>query len=124
MSEAALRASVPPHVSKDSPAYGIYCELCSIHHALKSIEEQSKHEKTFHTVEDLDYYRQEVRSLWHCVFPSIRQFLAPSLTHARTLVARTAVQLNAVDSARGAGGIFAGSLNHDDKAIIPGTSVQ
>jgi hypothetical protein len=46
MSEAALRAAVPPHFAKDSPCAPIFGELCGIR---RKLEEMSAAKKT-HTV--------------------------------------------------------------------------
>jgi hypothetical protein len=42
MSEAALRAAVPPHFSKDSPCAPIYSELCGIRRKLAEMSETKK----------------------------------------------------------------------------------
>ena len=43
MSEAALRAAVPPHFSKDSPCWAIYSELKGIHNKLEQIAHAKTH---------------------------------------------------------------------------------
>ena len=43
MSEAALRADIPPHFSKDSPCWAIYSELHGIHAKLQEIGAAKTH---------------------------------------------------------------------------------
>jgi hypothetical protein len=43
MSEASLRAAIPPHFSKESPCWPIYHELCGIHNKLKEIAAAKTH---------------------------------------------------------------------------------
>ena len=43
MAEAALRAAIPPHFSKDSPGWPLYTELKGIHDKLKEIAAAKTH---------------------------------------------------------------------------------
>ena len=43
MSEAALRAEIPPHFSKDSPCWPIFSELHGIHQKLQEIGAAKTH---------------------------------------------------------------------------------
>ncbi len=43
MSEAALRADIPPHFSKESPCWGIFEELRRIHARLDDIARAKTH---------------------------------------------------------------------------------
>lgn len=43
MSEASLRAAIPPHFSKQSPCWAVYQELHGIHEKLKEIAAAKTH---------------------------------------------------------------------------------
>ena len=43
MSEAALRAEIPPHISPDEPTYPVYEKLKTIHGKLEKIEREKTH---------------------------------------------------------------------------------
>ena len=115
MSEAALRAEIPPHISPDEPTYPVYEKLKTIHGKLEKIEREKTHTMCVSARQQPGVIQSVSLVSWKQPLTSLRPLGACSedLAYYRE-------QLRAIDSAR-EGLVIAGHIDKEDpsKTVIP-----